>query len=406
MINKISFKGYKCFQEQQELELKPITILIGKNSSGKSAITKLPVLIEDSLSRSTPEPISYTIDKVELGAEYRDLFYGKPFSGGIISLSLESESDILEAYITFASSERASKPLIYSWKFNDSHDLQYNDTSKAYRNRITGKELNCEFKGLLPKEFNPIQDEMKEIAPNIPETFNLKANYIGPFRIFAQEMRLFPLSTGISDYTKVGVDGRLAYDILAKESLESNSDILDNVSKWTQENFEGWAIKVDIDKKPYYSVNLYREKPSYFSINISDVGQGISQALPLVVSAFIPDNKRLTIIEQPELHLHPAAHGNLAQLFAETALKYEKKYLIETHSQNFVLRLRRLVAEQKISNNDVAIYWIDNDEESNSSNIRAINIDEYGNVDYWPENVFSEALDESIAIRTAQIERT
>ena len=49
MINKISFKNYKLFKEKQTLELKPITILIGKNNSGKSAVLKLPVLITSGL---------------------------------------------------------------------------------------------------------------------------------------------------------------------------------------------------------------------------------------------------------------------------------------------------------------------------------------------------------------------
>jgi predicted ATPase len=176
------------------------------------------------------------------------------------------------------------------------------------------------------------------------------------------------------------------------------------VSEWYKANFDGWGIKVNTDLQPFCKVELTREDRK-FNVNIADVGQGMSQALPLVVNAFLPSNKYLTIIEQPELHLHPAAHGNLAQLFAESSIKFKKKYLIETHSQNFVLRLRRMIAEGNFDHNDLQIYWIDYDGNTNASCIKKINVNEFGEVDFWPENIFSETLDETIAMRTAQVKR-
>ncbi len=74
---------------------------------------------------------------------------------------------------------------------------------------------------------------------------------------------------------------------------------------------------------------------------------GISQVLPLIIRAYKPCEKETCIIiEEPESHLHPYAHAQLAQLYFDSlALDRNKKYLFETHSQNFVLRMRRLVAE-------------------------------------------------------------
>ena len=77
MIRSISFKNYKIFKEKQTLELKPITILIGKNNSGKSAVAKLPTLIEGSLDSEFNEAVNLINDGVELGSELRDLIYGK-----------------------------------------------------------------------------------------------------------------------------------------------------------------------------------------------------------------------------------------------------------------------------------------------------------------------------------------
>ncbi|ENI5461280.1 AAA family ATPase [Flavobacterium psychrophilum] len=81
MINKISFKNYKLFKEKQTLELKPITILIGKNNSGKSAVLKLPVLISNSLE-GLPINWKYKIgddsdNSIELGTDFKDLVYNR-----------------------------------------------------------------------------------------------------------------------------------------------------------------------------------------------------------------------------------------------------------------------------------------------------------------------------------------
>ena len=93
MLEKIKFKNYKLFKDWQELELKPITILIGKNSSGKSAVLKLPTLIESSISGSFSEPLRMNNNGIELGGEFKDLIYGRQYGNLEISLSNKIESE-------------------------------------------------------------------------------------------------------------------------------------------------------------------------------------------------------------------------------------------------------------------------------------------------------------------------
>ena len=127
----------------------------------------------------------------------------------------------------------------------------------------------------------------------------------------------------------------------------------------------------------------------------------------MVIRAYKPCEKEtLIIIEEPESHLHPYAHAELAQLFFDsTELDKNKKYLFETHSQNFVLRMRRLVAEGKLSAEDLAIYYINYDEDIYESELQRIKVDDLGRVSFWPDGIFNETLDETIGIRTAQIDR-
>jgi predicted ATPase len=399
MVNKITFKNYKSFKDEQILLLKPITILIGKNSSGKSAVAKLPVLIDNSLNNAVDEPFLMDYQNVQFGGEYRDIFYER-IPNAELEFSFTSNSSNTLTVKIVSDFEKNTIPTIIYWKLNLDIELVFNSNNNTYKNLSNGLSYNCEFEGfILIKATTEGGDDLTYSLKDI----NFKTDYIGPFRVYANNMRSFQLKS-FRRIKSVGEDGSEAYQILGIESLNAQSELIKNVSEWYKLNFEGWGLKVNNDLHPFCTIELSREDKK-FNINIADVGQGMSQALPLIVNAFLPNSDSLTIIEQPELHLHPAAHGNLAQLFAECSIKYDKKYLIETHSHNFVLRLRRLIAEGKFKAEDLQIYWVDYDGFKNSSTLRIINVNELGEVDYWPENIFSETLDETIAMRAAQVKR-
>lgn len=378
MINKITFKNYKPFKEHQELELKPITVLIGKNSSGKSAVTKLLTLIENSLNGDFHGPLLLENDYVDLGAEFSDLVY-KRSRTGLIEFGLVGENETLSIVIGTGTGTR-DLPQVFEWKLSKS-------------NTSIELGLNEKYKGFIPQSKD---------RDSLFEDIYLNVDYLGPFRVIPH--RQYPLKA-FSQIEKIGPKGDNAYQFLIQETFSLNNSVLEKISDWYRNSFEGWGIRINEDKAPFYQVELTRNK-GQFNINIVDAGQGMSQALPLVVRAFMPTDKdTLIIIEQPELHLHPAAHGDLAELFVDSLADGSKRYLIETHSQNFVLRLRRLVADGSLKPNDFALYFVDFDEESGTSDLKRITVNEFGEVDSWPENIFNESLDEVLAIRRAQKEK-
>lgn len=395
MLTEFSFKNYKSFKDQQTLKIRPITLIIGKNSSGKSAVAKLPVFFDAAFHQTINEPFSISFGEVQFGGEYRDLFYER-LPNAVMEFTLKSIQGNQLTIQIVSGFERNSVPEIIFWKLEGVCELVFQPEKGNYVDRLSGTEHKLAFDGFEPKVLTD-----SESIPVWPfGSVASRTDYIGPFRAYANEMRSFQLHS-LRHVPSIGVTGLGAYQILGQESLKSNSTLVESVSNWYKENFDGWGIAVNKDLQPHFTIELTRGDKN-FKVNIADVGQGMSQALPLVVSAFLKNESKLTILEQPELHLHPAAHGNLAQLFAESAQLLSKRYLIETHSQNFVLRFRRLVAEGKLSENDFAIYWIDYEGETNTSSIREIKINEFGEVDYWPPNIFSESLDETVAMRTAQ----
>lgn len=129
-------------------------------------------------------------------------------------------------------------------------------------------------------------------------------------------------------------------------------------------------------------------------MNIADEGQGMSQVLPIVVRCFMPDDNTVIAVEQPELHLHPAAHLNLAKLFARTAKELNHCYLIETHSENLLLGIREAVVDREnpLTEKDVLIYFVDEDEDG-SAYLRRIEINSEGDLSDWPTGVFNESYE-------------
>jgi predicted ATPase len=375
MINKLTFKNYKPFKEQQELELKPITVLIGKNSSGKSAVAKLPTLIENSLNGDFYGPLLLENDYIDLGAEFKDLVFGRTRTG-FIELGMYAENENLNVVIGSGTGTK-DLPQVFEWKLSNPKGTFEMD-------------INQKYKGFIPQS--------KNIEPVINE-INLNVDYFGPFRMLPQRdirLKIF------SKIEKIGFPEDSAYQLLIQDALTSEKSLIEKVSNWYRNYFEGWGVRVNEDGAPIYHVELTRNN-GQLNINIVDAGQGMSQALPLVVRAFMPiDKDTLIIIEQPELHLHPAAHGDLAELFVNSLADGSKRYLIETHSQNFVLRLRRLVADGSLKANDLALYFVDFDEESGTSDLKRIKVDEFGEVDFWPKNIFNESLEEVLAIRRSQ----
>jgi len=163
-----------------------------------------------------------------------------------------------------------------------------------------------------------------------------------------------------------------------------------------------------------FSLVLRRPDQRTVAINLVDAGTGLSQVLPVVTQRLFEQvtGKRgaLEIVEQPELHLHPGAHGSVADLYIAAAQAPGARFLIETHSENFLLRVRRRIAERarapehlRLSPEQVRIYWVD-DGAGKGSRLVPIEVFPDGEVSTWPKGVFSEDFAELKAIRAAQRE--
>ncbi len=128
--------------------------------------------------------------------------------------------------------------------------------------------------------------------------------------------------------------------------------------------------------------------------DLTNVGVGVSQVLPIVVMALLAESGSLLIFEQPELHLHPLVQTRLADFFASLAL-FGKQCIVETHSEYMVYRMRRRIAEADNDSlvNLCRIYFVER--KSGESICRQVRVTEFGAIADWPADFFDQSQSET-----------
>lgn len=134
--------------------------------------------------------------------------------------------------------------------------------------------------------------------------------------------------------------------------------------------------------------------------DLTNVGVGVSQVLPIVVSALLAPVTSLLIFEQPELHLHPRVQARLADFFLAIAMS-GRQCILETHSEYLIERFRRRIAESDDENLEqvLAIYFAER--ESGETSFRPIAISKFGAITDWPKDFFDQSQIETTRILEA-----
>ena len=365
MLKRISIENYKAFKEPATFELRPITVLLGKNSSGKSSICKLLSVLSYMLSDKSKGVFSMTNGEIKLGTVYSELFYTDIKTK--LKFDLEFDND-------------ASLSLNYMMTAGDFFLQEYKIRKGENLTGVTFKNQN-EITGKL---FNLTQNEILIGGSFNAEEFRFSVDYIGPVR--NQAIRsLYATTLNVTDLSRVGYRGENTTAILLDSYLDGQ-DLFNEVSTWYHDNMDGQILDFarNGEETGSYSLIVKRGKAK---VNLADVGEGTNQVLPVITQSYM-NTADLTIIEQAGLHLHPSAHAHVAYRIAEAAKQSGRKFIIESHSENFVLGLRKLVAQKQLRPEDVAIYYIDHDGESATAQLYEIEKD--GSMKDWPTGVFAE----------------
>ncbi|OUO14724.1 AAA family ATPase, partial [Bacteroides sp. An322] len=242
------------------------------------------------------------------------------------------------------------------------------------------------FRNLDNQNYSPITYIMSLIIDRsinpIKEQFTRElVNHVSPLR--AHPQRYYFLDKSNINTVLNTLDGNSLTEI-----LKENGTVRKKVNDW----LDKFGLKVDVStlQDVIHKLKIHQNT---LDLDITDVGFGISQILPIIVQSFLSFNGSLTMIEQPEIHLHPKMQADLADLFIDVVNNKDKKYLlIETHSEYLLRRLRRRISEKKISSENIAIYFITPPQNNNSSaEIHEKKVSENGSFE-WPQDFYADEL--------------
>lgn len=465
---RISIHNFKSLTAVVNYELLPLTILSGINSSGKSSFIQLLLLLKQTIDLDSAQfplyldgklfPVKQYLDilssqangdklKVSLAFSKSELdkYEGFPeiglykaFDDYFLSISFEFDTKDDNIYVSFFEAKifisgntvkqeqfinfvtNSNKSSIETNVAVFSHEDLY-EKPDQYRIKSIGysafvpTNYEIEYDDVNNNMVKEVQKPKLDGIKTILKDFFASLNYIGPLR---EEPKEEYRRSG--KHTTVGTHGEYTAEVLEalavknisywiiEEGAESakykkqSGTLLDAAKYWMCEKFK---LCADIySKKIGDSYIVYVKNLMGFESNIKHVGFGVSQVLPIIIEGLRMSDGETLVIEQPEVHLHPKLQSHLFD-FMICMIQQGKKVIVETHSDHFITRLRRRVAEDEsnLLKDKVALTFI----ETSSSDLvfRSISIDEMGGLDYFPEDFIEKPDVELRAILKAQMKK-
>lgn len=461
----------KSFLDSGEVEIKPITIFIGKNSSGKSSLVRFPIVLKQTVEESI-SPLLFYGKYIDYG-NYEDIVFNHNEKENVsftLTFSFEDIKRILNQTYSVEESEEAeffkyigyevdehSKFILnievgrqmtnsrflgelelkkYDVKFNEKELFLVKKGDHSYRGYVKGKYeegLEVNFYGFSPhlpfeksikskekegterKEIKYMRTLLRGIEWYLSSTV-ANISYIGPFRRIPDRNYRYQEANKLS----IGSDGSYTSELLASYHRKNDTRFFKKLNNWLEEHLH-IHIEVEDLKGGMYRI-VVKDLQTGVKNNIIDVGFGLSQVLPIIVQVLQGNQgrsslgivsrrmdrhaKKITIVEQPELHLHPDAQSNLADLFIMGAkVSSQNCFIVETHSEHLILRLRRRILEGTIESEKVAIYYVEKDiDAKSSSTVKKLELDSNGNIKDWPTDFFDQDYKEIMQINKLKAE--
>ena len=513
---KIRIQNFRSLKDTDWVDIKPITILIGKNSAGKSSFLRHFPMLKQSFEEKTKVPLlfygryvdfgsykdikpSYTNDNYKFGIKFtlnekqiKRTFRLNRFFNDLNLINLKDNE--FEVNMTFIEDK---KGLVHVLKlnmkvFNNKIELLLNNKYNTIENILFNNnplDIGIDFKnfkfiernGFIP-DFYFFPDENKEenifisrrmevffekeieqfikkynrkntswfTLEEIKEKINIfdfenslknksfPKTWIKHIKKLEKENNLelkklyklyvlrnvFLLMPMVNDYISLifrkssyiaplRATAERYYRIqhLSIEEVDPNGKnlpfFLDSLTDTQMKHFQDWTFKnfnfkIHISKiEGHYSIKIEENEKL---INLSDMGFGYSQILPIIVqlwySAFYEYKRmglinrvkeKIIVIEQPELHLHPKFQGLFAEVLAKLikdSKRLELKIIIETHSDTIINRLGDCILSNIISKDDINIVIFDKEFSDNFSKIKQLSFNEDGEINEWPLGFF------------------
>lgn len=431
-INKLSLKNFKCFQAL-DLEFAKITLLTGANSSGKSSfLHSLMAILQTDYFPFYLSPNGKYVnmgsfqeivfnhkndEKIELAGNVRinngfepnyNLEFRARWNEDAKSNLPELNELQLQAKDFDIEISQNEKFLLSIKAMNDRHFLQrlkeslnkIENINKASKRSFTRSLVEIEkaefptIEELLDRVFiNKDAYFISEMAKRLFDLFsdiNTHFNYIGSFRKIPE--RTYYQKARANFKVDVSGDGYID-QILDWE--EKNNPAFTNLNSWMRELQLFSEIKSHKINGGRFEFMVKPNEAGIFA-SLADVGFGISQFLPVIVADLQLPDPSILAVSQPEIHLHPQVQAALASYFVKQVHEKNKQYVIETHSEYLLNRIRLAIVREEIDARDVALYYFENS--LSGSKIYPIELTKDGQIKNAPEGFFDTYMMDTMAI--------
>lgn len=383
MIDRLTLTNFKAFQHT-ELPLRPLTLLTGLNSSGKSSVLQALALLHQS----------YTSGDLKQAVRYDDEHMPRLGEGGFLLNSelvmLGTGQDVLhegyveeEPEITLAVSEG---PYSYSWSVAPEREQNLLPLTDA---RVPATEEGPESR----PEGN---------TATVPGYFTSRFQYLHADRISPYERYPRDHQVAVSRCF-LGVRGEHTVNYLRLNGGEpvpkgplrragaDSERLLSQVVAWMRELCPGVNIDTEIIERTDTVRLSYGFGSGLFSASSkrrpTNVGFGLTYALPIVVACLSATPGGLVLLENPEAHLHPRGQTAMAVLAAAAAAQ-GAQIVLETHSDHVLNGMRLAVKRGVVTPEQAAVHYFRSD--GSGAEVITPNIDKDGMLDQWPKGFFDE----------------
>lgn len=430
MLTKLSLKNFKAFESLPDVELKPITIFLGPNNSGKSSVLSALRILTQTVE-SYDRGVSLLLNGImgDFGT-YKDLIYHNNTAKHLeLSFSFKridppkisglTNKDELSAKLKYKYRSSLHEIVLKGIELKKNNkqvmSTEYSDDSeKQIVRNIGGEEIPVqkrsslsrlfEYEKFLPRFMAGFALREKVDLENLEEKIRLASRigsyaynelrsieYVGAMRMPPSRFYLFSGERR----ERVGSAGEHAASIIAMDSMRKGTktkNIRTKVVAWLTKAGIASDLKVVNLSDRYYEIHVKHPVTGEYQ-NFADVGYGNSQVVPVLVGGLNLFSGDTYIVEEPEIHLHPKAQAELGDFFLDLH-KQGIQSLIETHSEHLILRLQQHIASKAVANSDVAIYYVY--AKDGQKQLVRMELDEKARfTKEWPEGFFPQGLDEA-----------
>ena len=370
MLTRIDLRHFKCF-DSLKLPLRPLTLLSGTNASGKSSVLQVLALLHQTMR--------------EHEWSSRLMLNGAAVRLGTVADVINQEHGEHSCIIALYDDETE-----YLWEFTGERKEM---SMKIMSVSIGGGELQQVgvFHRLLPREGH---DAYSRFVHRLYRLAYLTAERLGPREIYPlEDSQLTPVVGPRGEYA-VGVlySGRDESVLPGLQIEGAPLTRLRQIELRMSQFFPGCELIVEkISQANAVRLGLRTSSRMDFHRPVH-TGFGLTQVLPIVVAALSADRDDLLLIENPEVHLHPAGQAAMGTFLAEAA-SAGVQVILETHSDHVLNGVRRAVKTGILSCADAALHFFrppQDDERGSSAQVVSPMLDSSGKIDDWPDGFFDQ----------------